>query len=75
MTYALAILAAMAFALGTVLQQKGGGDGIRTQRPLHCESGDPGILTRMFSKTLLVAVFQSPQAPSESLPFPLDKDT
>ena len=32
-------------------------------------------LTRPFLTTFLVTTFRSPQAPSRSLPFPLDRDT
>ena len=44
-------------------------------RPLHCECLVLGVLTRAFPRTSLVAAFRSPQVPSRTLSFPLDKDT
>jgi hypothetical protein len=53
----------------------GGGDGIRTHGLYIAKVRLLSVLTRPFPRTFLVAAFRSPQVPSRSLSFPLDKDT
>lgn len=48
---------------------------IRIPRPLHCERLSLSVLTRSFPRTFLVAAFRSPEVPSRSRSFALDKVT